>query len=156
MKHGILTGIMMSCCLQSPALLAGEYSVGIGVGHLYSGIGINLTKHLNRSQVYASLGCMAAATHSGSNDIETVCGMGLGYVSTHLFSQSDKHGIGLSTGVYRNTDADENEYTLGPTYTFYANGINNRGWSIGVMPYMSKVSGRDAEYEVLFNFGYQL
>ncbi len=156
MKHSLRTCILISCCLQTPALLAEGYSFGIGVGHLYSGVGINYTKHLNRSQAYASLGCMAAATHSSSNDIETVCGIGLGYIRTHLFSDSDKHGIGLSTGVYRNTDADENEYILGPTYTFFMNGVNNPGWSFGVMPYMSKVSGQDTDYEVMFNLGYQL
>jgi hypothetical protein len=156
MKNGILTCIVISCSLHTPALLAEGYSFGIGIGHLYSGVGINYTQHLDRSQAYASLGCLAAATHSSSNDLETVCGIGLGYIRTHLFSESDKHGIGLSTGVYRNTDEDENEYILGPTYTFFTNGVNNPGWSIGVMPYMSKMKGRDTDYEVMFNVGYQL
>jgi hypothetical protein len=154
MKYGILTSILICFSLTMPTIQAESSSIGIGVGHLYSGIGINYNKHRNNHLTYGSLGCIAVA-HSGNSGIETECGVGAGHIMTNLFMETDKHGFGLYTGVYRNTDKDANEVIFGPTYTFFSNGMGNPGWSIGVMPYLRKISNQDTDYKVLFNLGYQ-
>ncbi len=155
MKNGILATSLISFSLYMPVIQAESHSVGIGVGHLYSGIGINYTQHRDNHLAYGSLGCIAVA-HSSNSGIETECGVGAGYIMTNLFRETDRHGFGLYTGVYRNTEEDANEVIFGPTYTFFSNGMGNPGWSIGVMPYLRKVRNQDTDYQVLFNLGYQL
>jgi hypothetical protein len=70
---------------------AADSTIGVGIGSLYNGLGLNFGRSSDTSLTYASLGCMGASTSRSTNtagdvvsrdsDYETNCGIGLGYMN---------------------------------------------------------------------------
>lgn len=126
-----------------------QYSVGVGIGAAYSGIGANVALVSKNDMKYISAGCVGYRSNDGST-----CGFGVGWIVTDLFnSNSNKHGLGLyvtkaghESYVSRqngNLNIDENEYYgAGVSYTYFMNGIDKPGFTFG-----ASVHATNADYE---------
>lgn len=126
-----------------------KFSVGVGIGAAYSGLGANFALLSNRDMKYVSAGCVEYSSFSGST-----CGFGAGWIVTDLFnSNSNKHGI----GVYVTKAGDESYaylddsgfkfvkkqyYGAGVSYTYFVNGINKPGFNFGISAHAT-----NAKYE---------
>ena len=122
-----------------------ESHIGVGLGVLYNGIGINYSKSTENGLAFGAVGCIGisisgssstsdGATTRESESIETSCGVGIGFVSTELF-QSKKHTIGASAGLNYNTGISGNsglEWNVIPHYVYFLNGVKNRGINLGI------------------------
>lgn len=138
-----------------------KYSIGVGMGALYTGIGANLSIISTTDMKYISAGCVETSSVDDST-----CGFGAGWIKTDLFDfDSNKHGF----GVYASLVGHESDYTLenneyvyhnedyygvGLSYTYFVSGIDDSGATIGV-----SFHATNAEFEgrfgALFQIGYQ-
>ncbi len=141
------------------------YSIGIGIGAMYSGIGTNISFTSENDLKYISAGCTEYSSLRGS-----ACGFGAGWITTGLFdSDSNKHGFGVyisSVGeedYYSYTSTTdgveyyrhENDiYGAGISYTYFTNGINHSGTTFGISIHATNA---DVEGSVggFFQVGYQ-
>ncbi|WP_339773670.1 hypothetical protein [uncultured Paraglaciecola sp.] len=130
-----------------------QYSVGIGMGALYSGLGANLALVSKNDMKYLSAGCVEYSSRFGST-----CGFGAGWVTTDLFNfDNNKHGFGIYASIagrehsYRiNPDMngrtyqvkEHDIYGLGVSYTYFFNGINRSGTTLGI-----SIHGTNADFE---------
>jgi hypothetical protein len=72
-----------------------NYSVGIGMGAMYSGIGANIALVSKNDFKYISAGCTEYSSAYGSE-----CGFGIGWVTTDLFDfETNNHGFGIYAGM---------------------------------------------------------
>jgi len=151
-----------------------DFTLGLGLGPLYSGLGLNFGKTTESSFTYGSLGCVGysstgvAMTSDGSQsatvnsekiESSSNCGFGFGYVSSALF-KNNRHGVGLSIGLTSNTDDQQNELRIAPGYHYFFNGINNRGATLGLgaMHYADDSQPNNLSNNansVFINIGYQ-
>lgn len=120
-----------------------RFSVGIGIGSAFSGLGANAAMLSKTDMQYVSVGCVEHRIFSGSS-----CGFGIGWISTDLFNNdSDNHGLGIYASI---VDAEKTPgssrdqrslfpndhysdvYGVGLSYTYFRNGISQLGWHYGI------------------------
>lgn len=154
MKLIIICVSMLSLVLLTGDLGATDkYSVGVGVGLAYSGVGANFSKTSKNDMIYASAGCVSFSSRNGST-----CGGGLGWINTQfLDSRLGNHGLGVYAGIIgteNEPDGDKAIYGLGLGYYYFFNGINNSGTNIGISYVSGKSSGQNTN-SVILQLGYQ-
>jgi hypothetical protein len=136
-----------------------EVSLGVGVGALYSGVGVNVGLRGSNDFAYLALGCIGLG-YSDNSGWLLPCGIGAGWIWTGLFSKTDNHhGLGIYAGPVGvdggdNGDDDTAIYGLGITYVYFLRGIDSTGWSFGITPTIGKDDG-DTKGGLLLNAGYQ-
>jgi hypothetical protein len=133
-----------------------ESSFGIGIGALYSGIGVNVGFRSERDFKYVAAGC-AGIGYSDNSGWLLPCGIGAGWIWTDLLSKDDKrNGFGLyvkPVGIDNSND-DKARYGLGVTYAFFLQGLCAGGWNMGITPTLGKEHG-DTKVGLFMNVGYQ-
>ena len=138
-----------------------HYSVGVGMGAAYSGLGANFAVLSNTDMKYVSVGCVEYSSWYGST-----CGVGAGWIITDLFnSNSNKHGV----GVYVTKAGSESEayltdngyrfvekqyYGAGVSYTYFTNGINKPGFNVGISAHATNAK-YDEKINGFLHVGYQ-
>jgi len=160
MKKYLYIAMVTVPMLSSAA--SAETTIGIGVGPLYNGLGLNFGKTTPSSFVYGALGCVGitiADSGDPDNRDESNCGVGFGYISASLFS-NDRHALGLNIGLTHNTDKSQTEVRVRPGYHYFFNGINKPGLNLGVGPIVyydtDRSNNLDSDHGVVFfNIGYQ-
>ena len=136
-----------------------ETSFGVGIGALYSGIGVNAGLRSVNDFKYIAAGCVGIGYSTNSGWI-LPCGIGAGWMWTGLLSKDDdRNGFGVYVGpVGINKGNTENEYKarygVGITYVYFLNGISANGWNIGITPAIGKEKG-NTKGSLLLNIGYQ-
>lgn len=138
-----------------------QYSIGLGMGAAYSGLGVNFSLLSKTDMKYISIGCIGYSSRYGST-----CGFGAGWIVTDLFDfDSNNHGFGvyvtkaghesyvtLENGIYRLNDNEY--YGAGVSYTYFMNGIDTSGFTFG-----GSIHATNAEYDKNINsfiqVGYQ-
>ena len=155
--------IVVITTLNISTLHADNTSFGLGLGAPYNGLGVNVTWTNNNSMKYIALGC---ASVSGSlKDIDCDVGVGLGYINTSvLSSENNNHGLGIHTGIsnrhydeykeFGQKSYDEKVYTLGISYTYFFDDINNTGWNVGFTP-LVEFEDSETDFGVYLGVGYQ-
>lgn len=128
-----------------------RYSLGLGVGTSYSGLGANISKISDDDMKYVSAGCLAYSTRSGS-----VCGGGIGWIKTGMFGmKSNKHGLGGYLGVVgsgRQSNGYKPDYGVGFGYHYFLRGIDKPSFNFGA----SLAKGKDERgVYILLQAGYQ-
>ena len=116
--------------ISSSTLANDNFTVGIGAGSLYSGLGVNAGIQSKTDLKYISVGCVSYSSIYGET-----CGVGIGWVKTDVFDfQTPKHGASLYVGIvgdeYDNFDRKA-IYGAGLGYHYFFNGINNSGVNLG-------------------------
>ncbi len=142
-----------------------DYSIGLGLGAMYGGIGTNLSFVSENDLKYISAGCVEYSSSNGST-----CGFGAGWIKTDLFgSNSNKHGLGVYVSIvgnesyssyttttegveYYNHESDV--YGAGVSYTYFMNGINKSGTTFCVSIHATNADFEDS-YGGFFQVGYQ-
>lgn len=133
---------------------SGNTTIGVGAGFMYTGLGVNIGHRTDTSLLYLSLGCTSISS-SSSKGTDTNCGLGGGWVSTDILNQtSNKHGLGLHLNLTHNNFTDDNEKSLGISYIYFFNGINNNGWNLGLSPTIEKRKG-ETDTVLFLQVGYQ-
>lgn len=115
--------------LSPQALASNDYTFGVGLGSLYSGLGVNAGIQSDVDLKYISAGCVAV------NSFGSACGMGVGWITTDMFDfQTPKHGISLYLGVV-GSESFQNRYEPvyggGLGYTYFFSSIGKSGFNIG-------------------------
>lgn len=152
-------------CLAEGVVDEKQYSVGLGVGALYSGVGTNFALVSNTDMKYISAGCVKYSTYSGST-----CGFGAGWIMTDLFgANTNKHGVGVYVSLvdserYTSTTAttsgnelfqhESNIYGAGVSYTYFLNGIDQSGLNLGLSLHVTNADFDD-KFGGFFQVGYQ-
>ena len=139
-----------------------QYSVGLGKGAMFSGIGVNFAFVAKHDMKYVSAGCTEYSSQYGAS-----CGFGAGWIKTDLIDfGNNKHGFGIyiskvgqEVDYYSNNDYQynyrENDvYGLGLSYTYFMNGIDHSGFNFGGSLYATNAE-YDSEYGVFMQAGYQ-
>jgi hypothetical protein len=152
----LTTCTALALLATTPTCWAQErYSFGVGAGATYSGLGIAVGKHSERTMQYGSLGCMAI--EDGGN---SVCGISMGaFRSDLLGTASDRHGLGLHLGLVGAGRPEPHKdlkpaYGIGLTYAYFWNGITQPGFNFGFTPALGYVKGDASGYFTL-QIGYQ-
>ena len=142
-----------------------DYSIGLGLGAMYGGVGTNLSFVSDNDLKYISAGCVEYSSNNGST-----CGFGAGWIKTDLFgANSNKHGFGVYVSIVGNEsyasytstsegveyyDHDSDIYGAGVSYTYFMNGINKSGTTFGVSIHATNADFED-NYGGFFQVGYQ-
>ncbi len=138
-----------------------RYSIGLGMGAIYSGVGANLALISDNDMKYISTGCVGYSSLHGST-----CGFGAGWIKTDLFDfDSNKHGFGIyatlvdreryATSNNNQYDFQENDvYGVGISYNYFFRGISSSGTIIGLSVHATNAEYKD-NYGAYFQIGYQ-
>ena len=157
----LLLPLLSLSCLATEENQTKNYSIGVGMGALYSGIGANFSLVSENDLKYISAGCTAYGSTNGAE-----CGVGIGWITTELFDfGNNKHGFGIYAGIlgkensytYENNQYsfDENNYYgAGVSYTYFMSGINQSGLNFGVSLHATNAD-YDGKYGGFFQIGYQ-
>ena len=164
-KLALLLPLLSLSCFAEENGQNKNYSVGIGMGAMYSGIGANISFISKNDLKYISAGCTEYSSLTGSS-----CGFGAGWIKTDLFDfNSNKHGFGVyvssvgkessysytstSNGVeyYRH---ENNIYGVGVSYTYFMNGIDHSGTTFGISVHATNADF-ESSYGGFFQVGYQ-
>ncbi|QDP00400.1 hypothetical protein [Thalassotalea sp. PS06] len=139
-----------------------DWTLGLGYGTMYSGIGANYGLRSDTDIKYVSLGYFGYSSTYGSK-----YGVGIGWINSDWIIPDSKHhamstfigtaGVESSTEITSNgTYKSESKtiYGIGLGYQYFMNGINEPGFTIGFA-----LVARDAEYDdklvPAINIGYQ-
>lgn len=160
----LLTLVYTSTAFGEETVQEQRYSLGVGMGALYSGIGANLSLISKSDMKYISAGCTEYTSITGSS-----CGFGAGWIKTDLFDfDSNKHGFGVyATLVGKESNVtytasrngvdyykDENDiYGLGVSYTYFINGIDQSGATFGLSLHATNADFEDS-FGGFFQVGY--
>jgi hypothetical protein len=139
-----------------------KLSYGAGMGQIYNGFGGNVNITTQTEMRYIALGC----TEFSKGDYEkreNVCGVGAGYLRTDIlptylpdfFSDRDKHAVGASFSIMSNSHTDRADLLFAYGYTYFTEGISNRGWNFGVSPTYQYSKDLDDKLGIIINIGYQ-
>ncbi len=158
----VLSLLSLACLVP---VKANEYSVGLGVGAMYSGLGTNVALVSKTDLKYLSAGCVKYSTFSGAT-----CGVGAGWVVTDLFSaNTNKHGLGVYASIvdseryFSHTSSvqgtksyrhDSDVYGLGLSYNYFLNGIDKSGFNLGLSVHVTNADVVD-NVGGFFQLGYQ-
>lgn len=138
-----------------------NYSVGLGMGAMYSGIGANIALVSKNDFKYISAGCTAYGSNNGAE-----CGFGIGWVTADLFDfDTNNHGFGIYAGMlgeeryttFKNNQYafhENNYYGAGVSYTYFMNGINKPGATFGISFHATNAE-YDGRYGAFLQLGYQ-
>jgi hypothetical protein len=150
----ILTILALSI-LPVSTFADGNYSLGLGYGILYNGIGFNIAATKRNEIKYATIGCLGVS-YSQSDDFNGNCGIGFGLVNTDILSNSNRHGLGIHIGTTYNTTLDDDKYEpfAGISYTYFTDGIDREGFTLGVAPIIGR-HNEENDAAILLNIGYQ-
>lgn len=174
MKRVFLLNIVVLLFFPINELIAKEYTLGVGLGSLYNGLGVNGGVISNGNLTYVSIGCPGLSYSSQSdsqegennsskqynNEFRTNCGIGLGYIKTGLFPKNGKHGVGLSFGYSENKTTDKrdngkrSEYYIGAPYHYFFRENTLRGWNLGVTPLLRFIDSKSVA-GLMLNLGFQ-
>ncbi|ALO35052.1 hypothetical protein CMT41_10245 [Colwellia sp. MT41] len=69
----------LTLVVSSPTFASDDFTFGIGLGSLYSGIGVNTGMQSNVDLKYISAGCVSYSSQGST------CAMGIGWVKTDIF-----------------------------------------------------------------------
>lgn len=140
MKKTLLTALLIAPFLPTPAFA--DTTFGAGFGSLYNGIGLNFGRSTNTNLIFGSLGCMgwssSESIQSSSSGVtrehhsDSNCGIGLGYVSSSMFTRTN-HALGINLAYSYDTNELDggSEVHLMPGYHYFFNGIGKRGLTLG-------------------------
>ncbi len=139
----LLLSVISINCFAAENSKDKRYSIGLGYGAMYSGVGTNLSFISKNDLKYISLGCVEYSSSNGS-----VCGFGGGWIKTDLFgANSNKHGVGVYVSLVDNESYtsytsttegveyrrhESNVYGAGLSYTYFMSGIDKAGTTFGV------------------------
>ncbi|GGF77518.1 hypothetical protein [Alteromonas lipolytica] len=138
----------------STTSLANEFSFGVGIGSLYSGLGVNVASRSATDLKYVSAGCMSYSSYGGAT-----CGAGAGWIQADLLGfDNTNHGIGVYIGIVGDERESYNDtkavYGAGLSYHYFAKGIEQPGAHLGISLVAGDTnSGLDTK--LLLEFGYQ-
>jgi hypothetical protein len=157
----LLLPMLSFSCFAEENSQTNNYSLGLGMGAMYSGLGANIALVSKNDFKYISAGCTAYGSTSGAE-----CGFGVGWVTADLFDfEKNNHGFGIYAGMmgkesyttFKNnqySSHENNYYGVGISYTYFVNGINKSGVTFGI-----SLHATNADYEGkgggLFQVGYQ-
>jgi len=148
-KLALLVPLLSFNCFSEENVQDKIYSFGFGMGAMYSGIGANISLVSKNDLKYISTGCTAYGSINGAE-----CGFGVGWVTADLFDfETNNHGLGIYAvmlGKERFATFENNQYSFhennyygaGVSYTYFMNGINKSGTTIGI-----SFHATNAEYE---------
>ncbi len=134
----LLLSVLSSAAIAEAPLEERKYSLGIGMGAAYSGIGANFSFVSENDMKYISAGCVEYSSSNGST-----CGFGAGWIVTDLFDfNSNKHGFGVYASLVGNEQYgvpegsgysfhDNDYYGFGVSYTYFLRGIDQPGFTFG-------------------------
>jgi len=160
-KLTLLLSVLSLNCLAEDNIQETQYSVGVGMGALYSGIGANFSLVSESDMKYISAGCTKYSSLNGA-----ACGFGVGWIKTDLFDlNSNKHGLGVyasqvdheNRGTLENNHYrfhDNDVYGVGISYTYFMNGIDHSGTTLGVSFHATNAEF-EGKYGGFFQIGYQ-
>jgi hypothetical protein len=164
-KLALLLPLISLNCFAEENKQDKDYSIGLGLGAMYSGIGTNLSFVSENDLKYISAGCVEYSSRNGST-----CGFGAGWIKTDLFgANSNKHGFGVYVSIVGNEsyasytsttegveyyEHDSDIYGAGVSYTYFMNGINKSGTTFGVSIHATNADFEDS-YGGFFQVGYQ-
>lgn len=162
--HTFIAVSLLSTVILSNTAQA-DYTFGLGVGSLYNGIGINFGISAPTSLTFGSLGCLSLSYGTtgdgeggrGSDEFDSKCGIGLGYVSNTLLP-GHRNALGLSLGLNNNSIEKRSttvEYIAIPSYNFFFNGLNNRGFNLGAGPKFTFRENASMHTGFVLNLGFQ-
>jgi hypothetical protein len=116
--------------VSSHSLANDNFTFGVGLGSLNSGLGFNVGTQSKTDFKYFSAGCMSYSSLYGET-----CGVGVGWVKTDIFDfQTLKHGASLYIGIIGSEYDDfdhEAIYGAGLGYHYFFRGIGESGANIG-------------------------
>jgi len=153
-----LLSILSLSCFAEETNQDKSYSVGLGIGAMYSGIGTNFSFVSKNDLKYISAGCTGYGSANGSE-----CGFGVGWIKTDLFgTDSNKHGLGIYGGSlgkeyrypYPFVHEEYDIYGAGVSYTFFMNGINQSGTTFGISIHATNARF-EGRYGAFLQVGYQ-
>lgn len=152
MKNTLLSTLIFSASFFGTAIA--DTTLGVGVGSLYNGLGVNFGRTSDTSLMYSSLGCMGGS--KSDDNYETNCGVGLGYINM-LLLPGNNHGLGLSLGYTYDTNdiSGGSEYHVMPGYYYFFNGLGQRGLNLGFGGRVTRSDEDAADTGLTFNLGYQ-
>ena len=133
-----------------------ETSFGVGIGALYSGVGVNIGLRSDGDFKYFAAGCFGIG-YSNNSGWRLPCGIGVGWIWAGLLSEDDnRNSFGFYVGPVGidNSNDDKASYGLGVTYLYFLQGINASGWNVGITPAIGKEHG-GTKGALLINVGYQ-
>ncbi|QOL25437.1 hypothetical protein LP316_14230 [Thalassotalea sp. LPB0316] len=114
-----------------------QLTFGLGLGNLYSGLGVNVGYQGENSLKYMSAGCMSYSSMYG-----TTCGVGAGIVKTDIFDfQTPNHGLGAYLGIVGTQVVRFDRkaiYGGGIGYHYFFNGIDKSGLQLGIAGVIGK------------------
>lgn len=134
-----------------------EFSLGMGIGALHGGLGINFAARSNKDLKYLGLGC-TSINHTEHSGTSARCGGSAGWLWTGIVSPQDRHhGFGAYFGPveFGNQDRrDASLYGAGITYAYFARNIGVRGWTFGTTLATGR-SNNATKFGLFLNAGYQ-
>ena len=164
-KLALLLPILSLNCFAENDMQDNNYSVGLGIGAMYTGIGANFSLVSKNDLKYISAGCVEYSSRT-----KGTCGLGLGWIKTDLFgANSNKHGFGVYVSLvgsesyvsYTSSSAgdksfihDSDIYGAGVSYTYFMNGIDKSGTTFGLSIHATNADFEDS-YGGFFQVGYQ-
>jgi hypothetical protein len=138
--------------LSPQSLADNNYTLGLGVGTMYGGLGMNAGVQSDVDIKYVSAGILQLSGNS------TTYGLGLGWITTDLFDfQSKKHGINIyvgAVGTENSFDGYDPVYGGGLGYSYFFSGIDQSGLNIGFTLLGGKGS-KESETGAFIQAGYQ-
>jgi len=175
MKRRLIAVLCAGPMLCTMAEAEDNTSIGLGFGPLYSGLGINIGLAMGTSLKYVAAGCLSGSISSGSDtsvssngsatttstddSYNTNCGIGVGWITSALLP-GNRQGLGLALGASYDTDEGNStgggaEWHFAPTYNFFFNGIDRRGFNLGAGPGWTFRDGKTGGTDLRLNVGFQ-
>lgn len=142
--------IFLTLIIAFPAYAEKEISIGAGLGYMYSGAGANIALRDIHGMQYIGGGISGYSSSVGAG-----FGFCLGWMRTDLLNfYDDRHAFGVALQFSRRTSSSV-YLSMGPTYTYFFNGISNPGFNVGVATGVSfEIEGAD-DFFVFPQIGYQ-
>jgi len=136
-----------------------HFSLGIGGGKNYGGLGVNASLISETDLKYIAFGCSSYSSASGS-DCDTIS---VGWIKTDLFDfGNNNHGFGLFLSTeeehqYKTLTGTSKEriYEYGVQYSYFMNEISNPGFNFGVHLFNTENRIADNGMNLTLQIGYQ-
>jgi len=161
----LLLSILPLCSFAEDPDEERKYSIGLGIGSAYTGIGTNFAFVSKTDMKYISAGCVDWSTTGGSVE-DSTCGFGAGWIVTDLFDfKSNKHGFGVYASLVGNEKYaepegtgyifhDDDYYAVGVSYTYFLSGIDKPGFTFGASLHANNANF-DEKFGGFIQVGYQ-
>ena len=128
--------------------------LGVGIGPLYNGMGINYEIPASNLFNYISVGCPGIG-YGGDSGLITNCGVGYSIVITPI-PDNKRYGFGVNigAGISHGGSGSDPYYLAGLNYTYFYRGAEKRGWNGQIGPAIQYLRTYYSPI-VLLGFGYQ-